>query len=44
MNELVNGYIEDVVAKTDYMRESLLHMYWWMLASYWIRIKMAICG
>jgi hypothetical protein len=26
--------IEDVVAHTDYMRESVLHMYWWMLASF----------
>jgi hypothetical protein len=26
--------IEDVVAQTGYMRESLLHMYWWVLASF----------
>ena len=26
--------IDDVLAYTDYMRESLLHMYWWMLASF----------
>lgn len=24
----------DIVAKTDYMRESVLHMYWWVLASF----------
>ncbi len=26
--------IEDVVAHTDFMRESLSHMYWWMLGSF----------
>lgn len=26
--------IEDVVAKTDYMRESPMNLYWWMLASF----------
>jgi hypothetical protein len=26
--------IEDVVSYTAYMRESILHMYWWMLASF----------
>lgn len=26
--------IDDVVAHTDYMRESIFHMYWWMLASF----------
>ena len=26
--------LDDVVAYTDYMRESILHMYWWMLASF----------
>ena len=26
--------IEDVVANTDYMRESIFHMYWWTLASF----------
>ncbi len=26
--------IEDVLAYTGYMRESLLHMYWWVLASF----------
>jgi hypothetical protein len=26
--------IDDVVAHTEYMRESILHMYWWMLASF----------
>jgi hypothetical protein len=26
--------IDDVVAYTGYMRESLLHMYWWILASF----------
>ena len=26
--------IEDVLAHTGYMRESILHMYWWMLASF----------
>lgn len=24
----------DVVAKTDYMRDSIFHMYWWVLASF----------
>ncbi len=28
------NHIDDVVAYTDYMRESVLHMYWWMLASF----------
>ena len=26
--------LDDVVARTDFMRESLLHMYWWVLASF----------
>lgn len=26
--------IEDVIAHTEYMRESIFHMYWWMLASF----------
>ena len=26
--------IDDVVAHTDYMRENIFHMYWWMLASF----------
>lgn len=26
--------LNDVVAYTEYMRESILHMYWWMLASF----------
>ncbi len=26
--------IDDVVAQTDYMRSSILHMYWWVLASF----------
>jgi len=26
--------IDDVLAYTGYMRESVLHMYWWMLASF----------
>lgn len=26
--------LDDVVAQTDYMRESVLHMYWWVLASF----------
>ena len=26
--------LEDIVANTAYMRESLLHMYWWVLASF----------
>jgi len=26
--------IDDVLAHTGYMRESILHMYWWMLASF----------
>lgn len=26
--------IEDVIGYTEYMRESILHMYWWMLASF----------
>ena len=26
--------IDDVLAHTEYMRSSLLHMYWWMLASF----------
>jgi hypothetical protein len=26
--------IDDVLAHTEYMRESVLHMYWWMLASF----------
>jgi hypothetical protein len=26
--------IDDVLAHTEYMRESFLHMYWWMLASF----------
>ncbi len=26
--------IDDVVGYTEYMRESLLHMYWWILASF----------
>lgn len=26
--------IEDVVAHTEYMRENILHMYWWILASF----------
>jgi hypothetical protein len=26
--------IDDVVSHTDYMRENLSHMYWWMLASF----------
>jgi len=26
--------IDDVVAHTEYMRENVLHMYWWMLASF----------
>jgi hypothetical protein len=26
--------LDDVVAQTEYMRESILHMYWWVLASF----------
>ena len=26
--------IDDVVAKTDYMRENILHLYWWVMASF----------
>lgn len=26
--------LDDVLAYTDYMRESILHMYWWVLASF----------
>jgi len=26
--------LDDVVAHTDFMRESVLHMYWWVLASF----------
>jgi len=26
--------LEDIVANTDYMRSSILHMYWWVLASF----------
>jgi len=26
--------LDDVVAQTGYMRESILHMYWWVLASF----------
>ena len=26
--------IDDVLVKTDYMRESFLHMYWWVLGSF----------
>jgi hypothetical protein len=26
--------LDDVVARTEFMRESLLHMYWWVLASF----------
>ena len=26
--------LDDVIAHTDYMRESILHMYWWVLASF----------
>ena len=26
--------LEDVIAHTDYMRSSILHMYWWMMASF----------
>jgi hypothetical protein len=26
--------LDDVVARTGYMRESVLHMYWWVLASF----------
>ena len=26
--------LDDVVAHTDYMRENILHMYWWILASF----------
>jgi hypothetical protein len=26
--------LDDVLVYTDYMRESILHMYWWMLASF----------
>lgn len=27
-------HINDVIAYTDYMREDILHMYWWMLAAF----------
>ncbi len=26
--------LDDIVAQTDYMRSSILHMYWWVLASF----------
>ncbi|MGB5286136.1 MAG: hypothetical protein WBN29_16615, partial [Polyangiales bacterium] len=26
--------LDDVVAQTDFMRENVLHMYWWVLASF----------